>query len=42
MNTTRQHVDRPQYTGGMIAPGQRAHGGVPESLTAWGRKQMSR
>jgi len=21
MNTTRQHVDRPQYTGGMIAPG---------------------
>jgi len=33
MNTTRQHVDRPQYTGGMIVPGQRAHCGVPESLT---------
>jgi len=33
MNTTRQHVDRPQYTGGMIALGQRVHGVVPESLT---------
>jgi len=33
MNTTRQHIDRPQYTGGMIAPGQCVHGGVPESLT---------
>jgi len=42
MNTTRQHVDRPQYTGGMIAPGQRVHGGVPESLTVWGVLQLSR
>jgi len=30
------HVDRPQYTGGMIAAGQRAHGGVPGSFSVWG------
>jgi len=41
MNTTRQHVDWPQYKGGMIAPGQRVQGGVPGSLTAWGSQSQN-